>query len=375
MKNNIRFVGLDVHADSIAVAVAENGRNGEVRYLGSIPNNATSVSRLVKKLGTPGKLRACYEAGPTGYVLYWQLTSLGVACEVVAPTLIPQRAGDRIKTGRRDAEKLARCHRSGELTPVWVPDEAHEALRDLVRAREAAKQDQTRARNRLTKFLLRRGYRTPQGMTAWTVRHLTWLEGLTMKHRADEMTKADYLGEVEHSRSRIERLEQAIEQAIAEAPEEIQAVVNALQCLRGVAKITAVTVVSELGVVSRFNHPSELMGYAGMVPREHTTGERQRRGGITKTGNAHIRRVLVEAAWSYRRQPAIGAKLRRRQAGQGVQITDIAWKAQMRRCSRYRMLVRKGKEPAKAITAVARELLGFMWAIGVDVERDCAKAA
>jgi transposase len=372
VKNHTRFVGLDVHAEKIAVAIAEDGRDGELRYLGSIPNDAESVAKLVKKLGRPQTLRACYEAGPTGYGLYWQLSALGVACDVVAPTLIPVRAGDRVKTDRRDAEKLARCHRSGELTAVWVPDATHEALRDLVRAREAAKKDQTRARNRLSKFLLRRGHRPPTKMTAWTRRYLAWLEQLHFEQGADEATWLDLLGEVEHASQRIARLEQAIDEAVSAAPAAQRAVIEALQCLRGVAKITAATIVAELGQLSRFDHPSQLMGYTGVVPREHSSGEGERRGAITKTGNAHLRRVLGESSWAYRRRPGIGAKLRRRQVGQSPAVLDMAWKAQLRLCKRYRHLVERGKPAPKAVTAVSRELLGFIWAIGVHVERQLA---
>jgi transposase len=257
---NVRFVGLDVHAQTIAVAVAEVG--AEVRSVGVIPNRAESVSKLIKKLGKPGQLRVCYEAGPTGYVLYWQLTKLGVHCEVVAPTLIPVKAGDRVKTDRRDAEKLARCYRAGDLTAVWVPDAAHEALRDLVRAREAAKQDQL-----------------------------------------------------------------------------------------------------------RFAKARQLMGYSGAVSREDTSGDRVQRGAITKTGNAHLRRIVVEAAWAYRHRPKVGAGLAARQKDSTQQVKEIAWKAQHLLRSRYSKLLAKGKTKQKVITAVGRELLGFIWAIGVHVEQ------
>src|ERR1700690_3678423 len=234
MKEKVRFLGLDVHADTIAAAVAEP--NGEVRSLGRIPNRAESIRKLVKKLGAVEHLRACYEAGPTGYVLYWQLSELGVQCEVVAPTLVPVKAGDRVKTDRRDGEKLARNHRSNDLTAVWVPDEAHEALRDLVRAREAAKQDQLRARHRLSKFLLRHGCRHPKGMTAWTKKHLDWVKShVHFDQPALEAALQDYFHEVEHAAARIERLEKSLDEAIGKAPEQIRAVIEALQALRGVA--------------------------------------------------------------------------------------------------------------------------------------------
>src|SRR6185437_14476332 len=224
---NVRFLGLDVHAETIAVAVAESG--GEVRSLGTIPNRPESVGRLIKKLGKPEQLRACYEAGPTGYVLYWQLSELGVKCEVVAPTLIPVKAGDRVKTDRRDAEKLARCYRAGDLTAVWVPDAAHEALRDLVRARLAAKRDQLRARNRLSKFLLRHGRRSPEGTKAWTAKHLLWVKTQLFEQAAQQMTLEDYRHEVEHAAERIARLERSIDAAIESLPVKMRAVVEALQ--------------------------------------------------------------------------------------------------------------------------------------------------
>src|SRR5580658_6773244 len=236
MKEKVRFLGLDVHAGTIAVAVAEP--DGEVRSLGMIPNRAESIRKLIKKLGPAEKLRACYEAGPTGYVLYWQLTELGVHCDVVAPTLVPVKAGDRVKTDRRDAEKLARCYRGGDLTAVWVPDRAHEALRDLVRARLAAKRDQLRARHRLGKFLLRQGRRAPQGTTAWTGKYLVWVKQQRFEHAAQEATLLDYLHEVEHAAGRIVRLERAIDAAVERMPESLRAVIAGLQCLRGVAKIS-----------------------------------------------------------------------------------------------------------------------------------------
>jgi len=365
---SVRFVGLDVHADSIAVAVAESG--GEVRSLGVIPNRPEAVRRLVKRLGLVGPLRVCYEAGPTGYVLYWQLTEMGVKCEVVAPTLVPVKAGDKVKTDRRDAEKLARCYRAGDLTPVWVPDAAHEALRDLVRARLAAKRDQLRHRHRLLKFLLRHGRRPPENVKAWTESHLKWVrEAVHFEQPAQEATLSDYLNEVDRARERIQRLEQAIDEAIATVPERMRAVVNALQALRGLAKVSAVTVVAELGEISRFEKPKQLMGYAGIVSRENSSAEREWRGAITKTGNAHLRRIVVEAAWSYRHRPAKGAALRKRQEGQSEEVKAIAWKAQHRLHARYRRLAAMGKPKQKAVTAVARELLGFIWAIGVEVER------
>lgn len=366
--NGTRFLGLDVHAASITVALAEP--QGEVRALGTIPNDPEAVARLIRKLGDPATLRVCYEAGPCGYPLYWQLTALGVGCIVVAPTLVPVKAGDRIKTDRRDAEKLARSFRSGELTPVWVPDAAHEALRDLVRAREAAKRDQLRARHRLQKFLLRHRRRPPAGVTAWTQRYQAWLTSLHFEHPAQEATRLDYQSEVEHARDRLQRLERAIDAAVAAAPPATRALIAGLQALRGVATVTAATIVSEVGPPSRFDRPRQLMAYSGAVPREHSSGPRTRRGPITKTGNAHLRRVLVEAAWSYRQRPSIGPALHARQRHVSAAVQAIAWKAQHRLHDRYRRLLARGKVKQQVVTAVARELLGFIWAIGVQVERE-----
>ena len=365
----VRFIGLDVHADTIAVAIAEP--SGEVRSLGTIPNRPESIRKLVKKLGPAEQVRVCYEAGPTGYVVYWQLTALGVPCEVVAPTLVPTKAGDRVKTDRRDAEKLARSYRAGDLTAVWVPNAAHEALRDLVRAREAAKKDQLRARHRLGKFLLRQGRRPPTGMTAWTQRHLTWVKtAVQFEQPAQEATLLDYVHEVDHMAGRIERLERAIDDAVKTAPVRMRAVIEALQALRGIALISAVTIVAEVGEPARFGTPRQLMGYSGAVASEESSGERVRRGGITKTGNAHLRRIVIEAAWAYRHRPAVGTALRKRQAALDDEVKAIAWKAQHRLHARYRTLTARGKTKQHAVTAVGRELLGFIWAIGITVDTE-----
>jgi transposase len=367
MKKGIRFLGLDVHAETIAVAVAES--TDEPRSLCIIPNTLESVRRLVKKLGPVSKLRACYEAGPTGYVLYWQLTGMGVHCDVVAPSLVPVKPGDRVKTDRRDATKLVRSYRNGDLTPVWVPDKFHEALRDLVRAREAAKQDELRARHRLSKFLLRHGRRPSQRMSSGTQKYIEWVrETVHFELALQEDTLMDYISEVEHARERIKRLERAIDDAVPQLPETMREVVNALQALRGISKIAAVTLVSEVGQLSRFQKPRQLMGYSGAVSSEHSSGGRRQQGGITKTGNAHLRRIVIEAAWAYRHRPAIGYELRKRQQGLSEQVKEIAWKAQHRLHKRYRCLMNRGKSKHKAVTAVGRELIGFIWAIGVHVE-------
>ena len=367
--SKIRFVGLDVHADTIAVAVADAG--GEVRSHGVIPNRLESIRKFITKLGPVKQLKVCYEAGPTGYVLYWQLTKLGVACEVIAPSLVPSKAGDRVKTDRRDAEKLARCYRAGELTAVWVPDAAHEALRDLVRAREAAKKDQLKARHRLGKFLLRHG-RRPEGMKAWTKQYLEWIGAhVHFDQAALEATLQDYVDEVKHVAERIVRLEKAIDEAVREAQPEIRAVIEALQALRGVAQTTAATIVSELGSLSRFEAPRQLMGYSGLVASEHSSGNRIQRGSITKTGNAHLRRVVVEAAWAYQHRPNVTGFLLRRQKSLALsdEVKQIAWKAQHRLHKRYKAMAARGKNKNQIVAALGRELLGFIWAIATHVEK------
>ena len=370
MREKLRFLGMDVHAETIAVAIAEP--DGEVRSMGTIANREDSIRKFIKKLGSPEQLRACYEAGPTGFVLYWQLAQLGVECTVVAPTLVPKKPGDRVKTDRRDALKLARSDRSGDLTAVWVPDEASEALRDLVRQREAAKQDQLRARHRLTKFLLRTGQRAPLGLKSWTERYMRWLAQVRYTQLAQEVTRLDCMNEVEHMALRVKRLEEAILEVVKQAPQAMQELIRGLQALRGVAHISAVTIAAELGhISSRFESARKLMGYCGVFPSEDSSGKRKRQGGITKCGNAHLRRIVVESAWCYRHLPRVGEKLRKRHQGVPPAITEIAWKAQNRLHKRYIKLSMAGKDQRKVMTAVARELLGFIWAIAIKAEAAC----
>jgi transposase len=367
MREKLRFLGLDVHAETIAAAIAEP--DGEVRSLGTIANREDSIRKFIKKLGSPEQLRACYEAGSTGFVLYWQLTQLGVECAVIAPSLVPKKLGDRVRTDRRDALKLARSHRSGDLTAVWVPDEASEALRDLVRQREAARQDQTRARHRLTKFLLRTGQRAPVGLKAWTDRYIRWLAQVRYAQSAQEVTRLDCMNEVEHMSARVKRLEDAILEVVEQAPQAMQELVRGLQALRGIAHISAVTLAAELGnISSRFEGARKLMGYSGAFPSENSSGKRKRQGGITKTGNAHLRRIVMESALCYRHLPRVGEKLRKRHEGVPAEITEIAWKAQNRLHKRHMRLTMAGKNPGKVITAVGRELLGFICAIANKAE-------
>jgi transposase len=368
MRKATRFVGMDVHADSIAIASADV--DGEVRSWGVVANSPEAIRKMIKRIGPAETLHACYEAGPCGYVVYWLLSQMGVACDVIAPTLIPTKAGDRVKTDRRDAEKLARYLRSGELTAVWVPDAAHEALRDLVRAREAAKKDQLRARHRLQKFLLRHGHRRSD-MTAWSGKYFKWLQSLAFDLPAQHATFVDYLSEVGHASERISRLDRSLDDVVAASSEETRGVIEALQTLRGVAQLTAVSTVAEIGRFSRFQSPRQLMAYCGLVPSEHSTGgpRKARRGGITKTGNAHLRRVIGEAAWAYRHRPAVSQRLRQKLRNQPETTRQIALKAQHRLCARFQRLTARGKKPQQVATAVGRELLGFMWAIALEHER------
>lgn len=361
MKDFIKYVGLDVHKGTIAVAVAE-ANGGEVRFLGEIGNTPEAVEKLVRQLRKNGaRLSFCYEAGPCGYGLHRQLTDLGWECAVVAPSLIPKKAGDRVKTDRRDSLSLARLHRAGELTAVCVPDAQQEALRDLTRAREDLKHLQRQAKQRLLAFLLRHGRRY-SGKSNWTQAHFRWLEAVKFEHPAQQIVMQEYVDTVIAGGKRVAGLEQQIEHT-AQAS-RVWPVIEALMALRGVSLLTATTVVAEIGDLKRFANASQLMAYLGLVPSEYSSGGSTRRGGITKTGNSHVRRVLVEAAWTYRHAARKTAVLQRRAERTSEVVQDIAWSAQKRLCQRYRALESKGKLKVQVCTAVARELAGFIWAIG-----------
>lgn len=361
-----RFVGLDVHAAKIVASVA--GTEGEPGTTETFPNTKESVRKFFRRLGDPKSIRACYEAGPCGFVLHRQLTEMQIECIVVAPTLIPTKPGDRVKTDNRDAMKLARLLRSGDLTAAWVPDPAHEALRDLVRERAAARDDLVAAKNRLGKFVLRHGIVVPVEHRG-AVGRLEWLKGQKMKDANLDLVLLDLTGEVDHQRDRVARLETAIERAIAEGPERTRAIVEALQALCGVGLVTAATLVAEIGSFLRFENPKQLMGYVGVVPSEYSSGSQVRRGAITKTGNSRVRHVLIEAAWHFRRRPSLTRALRKRQEGLTPEIKAISWKAQHRLHDRYVHLLAAKKTPQVAVTAVARELLGFVWDIGRTAEQ------
>jgi transposase len=361
-----RYVGLDVHKSTISVAVAEEGRGGEVRDQGAIENRADILIKLAERLGRRGeRLHFCYEAGPCGYGLYRLLSGLGHDCAVVAPSLIPKKPGERVKTNRRDAAMLARLHRAGELTPVWVPDAAHEAMRDLVRARSTAARSLTKARQHLTGFLLRHG-KIYAGPRAWTVAYRRWLTTVRFVHPAQQIVLQDYIHAVEDAEKRIAALVEQIELLLEHW--SMAPVVKAIQAMRGVAFINAVTIVAEIGDFTRFANPRQLMAYVGLVPSEHSSGDSVRRGGITKAGNSQARRALIEGAWTYRMHARISRKLHDRIEDLSQGIRDTAWKAQMRLCARYRRLVAKGKTKVVVTTAIAREMIGFIWAIACQVE-------
>jgi transposase len=365
-EGNAVYVGLDTSKLKLSVAVAGAGRDGEVRFLGDIDSTPEAVERLVRKLAKRHRrLAFVYEAGPTGYGLQRQIGALGHDCAVVAPSLIPKRPGERVKTNRRDALTLARLHRAGELTPVWVPDPGHEAMRELVRAREAAMVELRRARQQLQSFLLRHG-RVYAGRAAWTRAHTRWLCELRFEHPAQHLVLAEYRQAILDAEARLERLTGQVTEAAAAW--SMAPVIAAYQAMRGVAFLSAVTVVAEIGDVRRFDSPRQLMAYLGLVPSEHSTGERVRRGGITKAGNSRARRVLIEGAWTYRFPARMSRPLQERQVGLPKAVCDIAWKAQLRLCGRYRKLMARGKRQGVVTAAIAREMAAFLWAIGHEVE-------
>lgn len=359
------FVGLDVHKLSISVTTAEDGRDGAVRFCGEVANTPEQVRKLADRLSRSGsRLEFCYEAGGCGYGIYRPLTEMGHGCLVAAPTLIARKPGDRIKTDRRDSQMLALQHRAGGLTAVWVPDEVHEAMRDLVRARGDAMMALMRARQQLLAFLLRHGRTYPTGKP-WTLRHRRWLAGQAFEQDAHRIVFQDYVEAVWAAQDRRDQLEARISAMLAGW--SLSPLVEALRALRGLDTISAVSFVAAVGDLGRFENPRRLMAYLGLVPSEHSSGERIRRGGITKTGNREARRMLVEAAWSYRYPPRVSTGKTDVVYRQPKAVRDVAWKAQVRLCDRYRRLSAGGKRPTVVIAAIARELSGFIWAIGQEV--------
>jgi len=361
-----KFIGMDVHSKTITVAIADEGRKGEIRHYGTIENTTAAIDKVIKSLTSTGaELRFIYEAGPCGFALYRYLTGNGFKCVVTSPAMIPKRKTVRIKNDRRDALTLARLYRAGELTGIYVPDPEDEAIRDLARARNDARIAERKAKQRVISFLLRHSFVYP-GKKAWTKTYFVWLSKVSLEHPAQKIALQEYIDAVQECTGRVKRLSEQIGLAVEEW--RMAPTVKALQSLRGVSLITAAIAVAELGDLSRFRHPKELMAYFGLVPSEHSSGESIKRGSITKTGNSHARRVLVESAWTYKHHARVTLPLIKRQQDLPKSICQISWKAQLRLCARYRMMIAH-KKPAQVVAvAIARELAAFMWAIAKELE-------
>jgi transposase len=355
------YIGMDVHKDSIAVAYIAKDHDAEVVYLGTIGTRHCDLDTLIRNMQSKAKhLVFIYEAGPCGDWLYRYLTKKGYVCWVVAPSLIPKKAGDRVKTDRRDAVQLARLMRSGDLTPVYVPTVEDEAIRDLTRAREDAIRDLKAAKFRLQAFLLRQDIRYT-GRATWGPAHLRWLSEVVCATPAQQIVFQEYVRAVNEHTERLQRLEQELEDQVKTW--RLQPVVEALEGLRGVQFTVAVTLVAELGDLTRFENPRQVMKYLGLIPSEYSSGERRRQGSITKAGHTHARRVLVEGAWAYRYPAKVSRHLQLRLEQLPKPIQDISWKAQVRLCKRFRRLLARGKHANQVVVAMARELAGLMWAI------------
>lgn len=359
--NSITWVGMDAHKDSIEVAALRPGRPEPVEWQEATTTEA--IVRLGRRLlrDAPGPVQCCYEAGPTGYALQRQLRAAGVGCTVIAPSLTPVKPGVRIKTDRRDARKLAELFRAGLLTEVHPPSESDEALRDLCRCRDDVRVDLLRARHRLGKFLLRRHCIYRQTKHHWGSRHVAWLEALRFDDPVSQATFDSYFLAVQQLEERQRQLDLRLAEFGGQVP--YREPVGWLRCFKGIDTVTAVCLVAELHDFRRFHSPRQLMAYVGLVPSEHSSGERERRGAITKSGNRHVRRLLVEAAWHHRHRPALSAPLRSRREGQPARVLAIADRAQERLCARYRRMSEAGKVHPKTIVAMARELTGYLWAV------------
>jgi len=359
------FIGMDVHKETIAVAYVAQEHGAEVIYLGTIGTRQCDIDHLVRKMQSKAKhLIFVYEAGPCGYWLYRYLTKKGYDCWVVAPSLIPKKSGDRVKTNRRDAVQLARLARSGDLTLVSVPKVEDEAIRDLTRAREDTISDLKDAKFRLKAFLLRQDIRYA-GRANWGPAHLRWLSEVVCPTAAQQIVFQEYVRAITEYTERLQRLEQELQAQVQVW--RLHPVVEALQALRGVQFTVAVTMVAEIGDLTRFEHPRELMKFLGLTPSEYSTGDHRRQGAITKAGNTHARRALIEGAWAYRYPAKVSRHLQLRLEKQPKVIQDISWKAQVRLCRRYRRLGARGKHANVVTVAIARELAGFMWAIAKQV--------
>ena len=359
----VAFIGLDVHKETIAVAVALPGRD-EPQYRGEIKHERKTLKQWLERLNAEfggALLLFCYEAGPCGYGLYRQLTGAGHDCQVVAPSLIPKKPGERIKTDQRDALKLARLLRTGDLTAVWVPDAEQEAMRDLTRARDDMKSQERKARQQLNAFVLRHGHHWPRGKARWTKIHFNWLESIRFEQPWLQIVLQEYIDAVKAATQRVDDLTDQLMRALPGW--SLAPVVDALVALRGIDKLAATVLLAELGDISRFASPKQLMAYLGLVPSEHSSGSRRRQGAITLTGNSHARRMLVECAWSYR-FPARQTMHLKRKAKEASEVAKaIAWRAQKRLCGRYRQLTQAGKNIKLVCVAIARELVGFLWDI------------
>jgi len=365
MKKTVKYIGMDVHKNSISIAVADHGRNSEVRYYGKIAHDMDQLAKVIRKFISQGaELKCVYEAGGCGYHLYRYLTSNGIDCVVVAPSKIPRKSGDRQKNDKRDCLTLARLHRSGELTAIYVPNEEDEALRDLVRARSDAQNAHKRAKQQLAAFLLRY-HIVFSGKSKWSKAYFNWLADLTMPHPAQQITLQEYIDAINTCSARVDRLTEQVRRLSEQS--RLSELIKALQTMRGISLIVAATLASELGDFSRFERPSQLMAFLGLVPSEHSSGDRQMKGSITKTGNGHVRKALVEAAQAYRLPARKSRVIQKRQEGVGTEICAISWKAQCRLCGRYRQLTGRGKKVNVVKTAIARELAGFTWAIAMEL--------
>jgi len=365
MKKNVKYIGLDVHKNSISIAIADDGRDGEIRYYGKMGNDMNQLDKFCRKQVSQGaELRFVYEAGGCGYHLYRHLTGNGIDCTVVAPSKIPRQSGDRQKNDKRDCLSLARLHRAGELTPVYVPNKEDEALRDLVRGRSDAQDAEKKAKQRLSAFLLRH-HIVFSGKSKWSKAYFSWLADITMPHPAGQITLQEYIDTVHSCRARVDRLTEQIRQLSEQS--RLGDLIKALQSMRGISLIVASTLAAELGDFGRFESADQVMAYLGLIPSEHSSGDKQHRGPITKTGNKHVRKALVESAQSYRLPARKSRAILKRQEGVPQKICDIAWKAQCRLCARYRTLTGRGKNANVVKTAIARELAGFSWAIAKEI--------